>query len=176
MQSRPTLLGNCAHATSAQEAKFRIDAPIAGPRSVGVVALDRRAAALVAAVQDGSWSAARFYCPAGVPWNGGPPSSAGDGLVAGADLVAADGSPATAAQVVDESDVLVMVATDAAAAGPAGLMGDLADRRGLMTVGVVLADPTETQSVVAAMRPHTRMLMVSRDEADVPEVLRAFRA
>lgn len=91
-------------------------------------------------------------------------------------LVAADGSRATVAQVVDESDVLVMVATDAAAAGPARLLGDLADRRGLMTVGVVLADPTETQSVVAAMRPHARMLLVSSDATDVPEVLRAFRA
>lgn len=186
------MLGSCARAASAEEARFRIDAPIAGPRSVGVVALDPRAALIVGQVQQEPWSRARFYRPVGMSWAGvslptgtettaygttpgtGNGHSQGNGHAGG--LWAVDGQPAAVADIVDESDVVVMVATDASAAVPAGAVGDAAAGRGVMTVGVVLADPTKTQAVVAAMRPHTRMLMVSKDDGDVPEVLRALRA
>lgn len=230
------MLGSCARAASAHEARFRIDAPIAGPRSVGVVALDSRAAVIVSQLQQEPWSRARFYRPVGMSWagervgpgetgpapgkepalsagvgrqvwaetgatdqvvlNGGHPNGHPDGPKddeaaairaighaaepaspgVARDLWAADGLPAAVADIVRESDVVVMVATDASAAGPAGLVGDIAAGSGVMTVGVVLAEPAETQAVVTAMRPHTRMLMVSKDDGDVPEVLRALRA
>ena len=38
-QTRPTLLGSCARAATAAEARFRIDRPIGG-RSAVIVALD----------------------------------------------------------------------------------------------------------------------------------------
>lgn len=198
MNQRPTMLGSCARAASAQEARFRIDAPIAGPRSVGVVALDPRAALIVGQVQQEPWSRARFYRPAGMSWAGvslptgtdttgngagstlgvGNGHSQGNGHAGGngGGLWAVDGQPAAVADIVKESDVVVMVATDASAAGPGGAVGDAAAGSGVMTVGVVLAEPAETQAVVTAMRPHTRMLMVSKDDGDVPEVLRALRA
>jgi len=57
--ARPILANSCARAATAEEARFRIDRPIAG-RSALVVALDDEAAAVVDRVAAQPWRGARF--------------------------------------------------------------------------------------------------------------------
>jgi hypothetical protein len=57
--ARPILANSCALAATAEEARFRIDRPIAG-RSAIVVALDDEAAAVVERVAAQPWRGARF--------------------------------------------------------------------------------------------------------------------
>ena len=57
---RPTLLNSCAHAATADEARFRIDGAIGG-RSVVIVALDERAAEVVDRLAERPWGGARFF-------------------------------------------------------------------------------------------------------------------
>jgi hypothetical protein len=57
--TRPILANSCAQAATAEEARFRIDRPIAG-RSALVVALDDEAAAVVDRVAEQPWRGARF--------------------------------------------------------------------------------------------------------------------
>jgi hypothetical protein len=45
-----------------------------------------------------------------------------------------------------------------------------------MTAGFVLGDGYEADDAVAALRPHTRVLLPTADESDVVEVLTALRA
>jgi hypothetical protein len=58
--TRPILASSCARAATAEEARFRIDRPIAG-RSAVVVALDHAAAEVVDRVAEQPWRGARFF-------------------------------------------------------------------------------------------------------------------
>ena len=189
MQPIPTMLGSCARAATAAEARYRIDEMIPSPRSVRVLALDERAAALVTHVADQHWDGARFFrlaAPAlgsaqvvasltgGVATGG----TAGNGNSSGHDQLwwAIGGGPVAPDDVIDGADAVVMIATEDAGAAAAVALGDECDARGVTTVGLVLAGASAVEATVAAMRPYSRMLMVTRDERDVPEILLALRA
>jgi hypothetical protein len=45
-----------------------------------------------------------------------------------------------------------------------------------MTAGLVLGDQSRSRDTLLALRPHAQVLLVSRDEQDVAEVLTALRA
>jgi len=45
-----------------------------------------------------------------------------------------------------------------------------------MTAGLILGEGCEAGAAVSALRPHARVLMVTKDEHDVSEVLTALRA
>jgi hypothetical protein len=176
MQNRPILLNACARAATAAEARFRIDAPIAPSRGTRVVALDEGAVPLVRCVAEQPWSAARFFtctgrpaAPVGMPAEGG-------GDLADVVLVCTDGSESRLSEELTGADVAVMVATGNEGAAVASAIGDACTLRGIMTAGVVLADVRDAAAAVSALRPHARVLMVTRDEHDVAEVLTALRA
>jgi hypothetical protein len=69
-----------------------------------------------------------------------------------------------------------MIATDSGGAGAASVIGEACSRRGIMTTGLVFGEGSEVAAAVSALRPHARVLLVSSDEDDVPEVLAALRA
>jgi hypothetical protein len=75
-----------------------------------------------------------------------------------------------------EADVAVMVATDHGSAEAADTIGRACARRGVMTAGLVLGDQSRSRDTLLALRPHAQVLLVSRDEQDVAEVLTALRA
>ena len=58
-QARPILASSCAKAATAEEARFRIERPIAGRLAI-VVALDDEAADVVNRVAERPWRGARF--------------------------------------------------------------------------------------------------------------------
>jgi hypothetical protein len=162
---RPILLNSCARATTAAEARFRIDAPIAPARATRVVALDGDAEAVVRQVAAQPWADARFY------------TALFSGHTNG-DLTLRDtgGAVSRLSEVLAGADVAVMVATADAGAPAAAAIGDACTMRGIMTAGLVLAAGHDASAAVSALRPHARVIMVTYDEHDVSEVLTALRA
>ena len=166
MAAETQTLSSCARAASAEEARYRIDRPIAPSRAGRIVALDERAAAVVAEAAALQWANARFYvCES-----------------AGADAVllrTIDGGPATLADELASASVVVMVATSDDGADCAYALGKACWERGVQTAGLVLGDGTDqgtrAAAAVAALRPHARVLLPSADELDVVDLLTALR-
>jgi len=175
MSMRPILLNSCAKAATAAEMRFRIDVPIAGRRAARIVALDEGAAAVVRRVAEQHWSGARFFtCLArNPPVNGNTRSN---GAPADVVLRATDGSESLLSEELAVADVVVMIATADDGAKAASAIGDACTLRGIMTAGLILGEGCEAGAAVSALRPHARVLMVTKDEHDVSEVLTALRA
>ena len=169
----PILLSSCARATTAAEARYRIDAPIEGREGVRVVSLDDGAATLVRRLARQQWNSARFFTLIAAP-----PGANGNGTAHALDMALhrTDGSTTRLVDELGEADVAVMVATTNGNAPAASAIGRACARRGIMTAGLILGDRGEVGDTVTALRPHTQVLLVSRDEQDVAEVLTALRA
>jgi hypothetical protein len=147
---RPILASSCARAATAEEARFRIDRPI-GSRAALILALDRDAAKVVDRVAERPWGAARFFHADELP------------------------EAQLAAELAD-ADVAIMVATADADGELAATIARGCAERGIMTAGLILGEQLEVAAAVSALRPYARNLMVTDDEEDVAEVLRALRA
>jgi hypothetical protein len=157
-----------ARAASASEARYRINAPIAPARNARVIALDPRAAAVARSIADGPWAAAGFYTCDVTPAVGGRPEG-------GVALRGLDGTTTAFADVLTETDVVVVLATDDSGHAQAAAIGKGCGERGIMTAGLVLGDGFEAEDAVAALRPYARVLLLSADESDVFELLTALR-
>jgi len=147
---RPILASSCARAATAEEARFRIDRPIAGRKAL-ILALDADAALVVDRVAERPWGAARFFH---------------------ADAL----SESRLAGELADADVAIMIATAEADGNLAAAIAHACAERGIMTAGLILGEQLEVAAAVSALRPYARNLMVTDDEEDVAEVLRALRA
>jgi len=147
---KPILANSCAHAATAEEARFRITREI-GSRAALILALDADAADVVDRVAERPWGAARFFHA--------------DGL-----------STQQLESELEDADVAIMVATADADGEAAAEIARACAERGIMTAGLILGDHLQVAAAVAALRPYARNLMVTTDEDDVAEVLRALRA
>ena len=147
---KPILANSCARAATAEEAAYRITREI-GSRAALILALDTPAGEVVDRVAERPWGAARFFH---------------------ADRLSAE---QLEAELVD-ADVAIMVATADADGEAAAAIARAASERGIMTAGLILGDREEVSGATAALRPYARNLMVTNDEDDVAEVLRALRA
>ena len=141
-------ISSCARAATAEEARYRIDRPIAG-RSARIIALDRAAAEVVRRVAELPWGASRFYAEAGAF------------------------NPATE---LDDADVAIMIGTAGADGDTAVPIARACAERGIMTAGLILGDALDVADAVSALRPYARNLMITEDEDDVAAVLTALRA
>ncbi len=148
--AKQILANACAMAATAEEAAYRINAQI-GSRAALIVALDAEAAQVVDRVAERPWGAARFFH-------------------------SEDLSPEQLVSEIDTSDVAIMVATAHADASAAESLAPACFERGIMTAGLILGEQRGVTGSVAALRPYARNLMVTNDEEDVAEVLRALRA
>jgi hypothetical protein len=160
---RPTLLSSCARAATAAEARFRITAPGFARRSSRVIALDRRAAAIVRGLAGGSWGGGHFLV-----FESALPD---DALL----RRAGPGGTALLSEELDGADTIVMVASAEGNAGAAAVIGDAAAARGIMSAGLVIPGGAPADGVVSALRPNAMVLVVLQDAADIPEVLSALR-
>lgn len=165
---RPTLLNSCAYAATAAETRYRIDAPVDLRRVTRMIALDDAAAVVVRNATEPRGASFLMTRPEtsvaddGEPW--------GD-LV----LTTSDGELVHLSAELEDADSVVMVATggdhDAARA-----IGEAAALRGVMTAGLVFGPADEVRGTVASLRPYARVLLVSRSEDDLGEILTALRA
>jgi hypothetical protein len=170
MSTPPMYASESSRAASASEARYRITAPIAPARNARVIALDPRAAAVARRIADGPWAAASFYTCEVAPGAGGD-----DGPEGGVLLRGLDGTTAALADVLTGTDVVVVIATDDSGRAQAAAIGKGCGARAIQTAGLVLGDGFEAEDAVAALRPYARVLLLSADESDVFELLRALR-
>jgi hypothetical protein len=164
MTKQPILLNSCARAATAAEARFRL--PIlerSSWRATRVVALDAAAAEVVRGVAAERWHGARFF-------------SAGPSDEVDLALTGTDGSTSHLSAELDGADLVVLVVTADNGADAASVIGMACNLRGIMTAGFILNEGPDTGRVVSALRPYARVLMVTRDEHDVADVLLALRA
>ncbi|MBP2366845.1 hypothetical protein [Pseudonocardia parietis] len=178
MGTRPILPSSCALATTAEEAGYRIDAPVEGRRGTRVVALDDDAATAVRRLARERWNAARFLTLR----TGPPPAPDGTDGTDGTDdalpLHHTGGAATDLAAELAAADAVVMIASaragDAAALA-AGRIGRACAGRGVMTAGIVLGG-ADARASVAALRPHARVLLAGADDRDAADLLTAIRA
>ena len=187
MQRQPTLLSSCARATTAAEARFRINAPAFTHRNSRVVALDLGAAAAV-----------RDMARRQQPWGGGhflvfesalpddallrrTPGTPGEGAPAEGSAETGDAATALLSEELSGADTVVMVASaedgsgSRGSAAAASIIGDAAAARGIMSAGLVIPGDGSPDEVVTALRPNAMVLVVLREATDLPEVLTALR-
>jgi hypothetical protein len=145
---RPILASSCARAATAEEARFRIDRPIAGRKAL-IVALDEDAADVVDRVAERPWGGARFFrTPAVEP----------------------------VLEQLKDADVTIMVATADADGEAASELARACASHGIMLAGLILGQRLDVAGAVSALRPYARNLMITDDEDDVAAVLTALRA
>jgi hypothetical protein len=170
---RPILQSSCAVATTAAESRYRIDAPIAPRRGTRVLALDDGAATLVRRLAREPWNAARFFTLLAAT----AVEAAHDAETAARlPLRRTDGTTTSLGAELADADVAVMVATAHGSAAAAEAIGRACATRGIMTAGLALGEPRDVADTVLALRPHAQVLLVSRDDSDLAEILGALRA
>jgi hypothetical protein len=178
MSARPTLLNSCASAATAAEARYRIDAAPQTARATRVVALDAGAAAILRPLPEQPWQGARFLRYPGAAG----PADTGSEL---ADLVlrTPEGTAVRLSAELADADFVMMIATTDDGAPAAAAIGNACTLRGIMTAGLVLDEragggdvSTAAPAAVTALRPHARVLLVSRDQRDASGLLTALGA
>jgi hypothetical protein len=156
-------------AATAAEARFRIEYPFL-PRDSRIVAVDVAAAAVVRRASRLRWEgSARFLTFESV-------NAEGNGTVPDATLRdCRDGTSTLLSDELDNADVAVMVA-GVHGEEAAEVIGRACAERRIMTAGVVVA-PTgdHTNDAVLALRPFAMVLVVSRAEDDLVDLLTALR-
>lgn len=170
--------GNCARATTAGEARYRIDYPNSKRRSTRIIALDDAAGATMRAMAAGPWNGARFL--ALVHRTKGTHGL--DTIPVDLDLRETGGAVVRLSDELEDADQVVMLATAGTAGDEAGAIGRACRRRGIMTSGIIIeADGTVAvaertmEQTLKSMRPYAAMLVVASDMDYVAELLVALR-
>lgn len=156
----PTGPSSCAQAATAKEAAFRIDYTLAAARNTRVVALDVEAERLVRSAALLEWGQARFFTLADP----------------GEELVEVDGDRVPLAEVVADTNTVVMVSTTGENGTAVAALGAACKAAGVMTAGLVVTAGALTSEALFHLRPHARILLVPAEEDDLVELLRATRA
>ena len=144
-----------ARMTTAEAAKFRIDAPNSRPRAIKVIALDAPSERVVKALAQSHWNDATFFTASAFA---GRPRQA-EGRLAH-DLA---GRTKNLIDEIDTADLILMVATAGENAEAAAIIGEACDVKHVMTTAVILGSaskPEQTLSkALAQLRPHVMMLV-----------------
>lgn len=167
---QPTLLSSCAYAASTAEARYRINAKPQPARQSRVVALDPGANAVIRPLIGMPWRSTRFLRYDSADTVTVPAQR--DGL-ADLMLTSVDGGQVRLSEELGDADFVMMVATANDGAAAASSIGVACALRGIMTAAVVLGVGHTVDTAVSALRPYARVLLVSRDERDVAEVMSA---
>lgn len=165
-----------ARASTAAEARYRIDAPNSLPRNVKVIALGPQSEAVVQRLSMLPWACAQFLTASSFTTRIGDRKDfqIGNWL---SDLA---GHAKSLVNEVADADLVVMIAIVGEPAHAAEMIGVACRARNVMATGLVLNDAardgesaTNTQ---AQVRPHVGMLVAAPSEAYVEDMLTALRA
>ena len=168
-----------ARMSSAAEAKFRIDRPNSQARAVKVIALDTRSERVVKELAVSQWQRASFLTAsafAGMPRQGEPLER----FSLGGWLNDLAGRTKNLIDEVDSADLVVMVASAGENAGAAAIIGEACNVKHVMTTALIIggaASSDETLSkMLAQLRPHVMMLVISSADEYIKDMLTALRA
>jgi hypothetical protein len=164
-----------ARASSAVEARFRINAPNSRPRAIKIIALDRPSEGIVKRLaQQATWGNATFLTAlAGTPAQGEPFSMTGWlGDLAGhtKDLL----------NEINGADQVVMIATAGEPLDAVSIIGEACSLKRVMTTALILSPPSAPDEALSRsltqLRPWSLMLVVASAEDYIADMLVALRA
>ena len=162
------MLSECARATTAEEARFRIDYPNPTPRRIKIIALDKPAERVVRRLADGERNSATLMTAV----KSGP-SVGTDWL---SDLA---GEALSLFDQISSADHVVTVSIAGESAQDAAIIAEVCNARHILLTALVI-DPTsapESQllGTMAPLRMHASMLVVAKGEEYVEAMLTALR-
>ena len=161
------MLSQSARATTAEEARYRVDYPNATPRRIRIIALDRSAEGVVRRLARGAWNGASFMTAvrgeAAPDWLG---SLAGDAL--------------NLLEQISAADAVVTVSTAGESAEDVAIIAEVCHSRRIMLTALVI-DPdalpdAQLLRTVTPLRACASMLVVAKGEEYVEAMLTALRA
>ncbi len=165
-----------ARMTSAAEAKFRINRPNSQPRAVKVIALDAPSERVVKELAGSQWQRASFLTASS--FSGAP--RPGERFSMGGWLNDLAGRTKDLVDEVNTADLVVMVATAGESAAAAAIIGEACNVKHVMTTALILGGAStsdETLSkMLAQLRPHVMMLVISSADEYIKDMLTALRA
>ncbi|HEY2532631.1 MAG TPA: hypothetical protein VGJ20_32655 [Xanthobacteraceae bacterium] len=165
-----------ARMSSAAEAKFRINSPNSQPRAVKVIALDAVSERIVKELAQSPWQRATFLTASA--FSTAPRRE--ERFSMGGWLNDLAGRTKDLMDEVNGADLVVMVATAGEDAAAAAIIGDACNVKRVMTTALILgsaASSDETLSkMLAQLRPHVMMLVISSADEYINDMLTALRA
>ena len=169
-----------ARMSSAAEAKFRIDRPNSQPRAVKVIALDAASERAVAELAQLPWQRASFLTASAFSGALRQNEPSAERFSLGGWLNDLAGRTKDLIAEVDTADLVVMVASAGENAAAAALIGEACNLKHVMTTALILGGATtsdETLSkMLAQLRPHAMMLVISSADEYIKDMLTALRA
>ena len=165
-----------ARMSSAAEAKFRIDRPNSQPRAVKVIALDFASERIVKELAAAPWQRASFLTASS--FSGAP--RAGEPFSMGGWLNDLAGRTKDLVDEVNSADLVVMVATAGQNAAAAAIIGEACAIKHVMTTALIFSGATSSDETISKMlaqlRPHVMMLVISSADEYIKDMLTALRA
>jgi hypothetical protein len=162
--------------SSAAQAKFRIDRPNSQPRAVKVIAPDTPSERIVKELAQSQWQRATFLTASA--FSGAP--RLGEPFSMGGWLNDLAGRTKDLVDEVEAADLVVMVASAGENAAAAAIIGEACNVKRVMTTALILGGAStsdETLSkMLAQLRPHVRMLVISSADEYIKDMLTALRA
>ena len=170
------MLSESAHAASAAEARFRIDASNSQPRAVKVIALDVPSEGVVKRLSRSQWNNATFLTASAFE-----ASTQNDRRFSMqgwlSDLA---GRTKDLVDEVNSADLVVMVASAGGDARAASIIGEACSAKRIMTTVLVLGGASVSDAALAhslsLLRPWALMLVIASAEEYVTDMLAALRA
>jgi len=165
-----------ARASSAAEARFRIDDANSRPRTIKVVALDRPSQAVLERLAQMHWSGADFLIASAFAAEpqGSRQFSMENWL---SDLA---GRTKHLLDEINGADLVVMIATAGENASAAAIIGEACSLRRVMTSALVLGGASATDEALsetlAQLRPWALMLVIASSDEYIADMLSALRA
>ena len=167
------MISQCARATTAAEAKFRIDAPNSQPRNVKVIALDAPSERVAKQLAGRAWSRAAFFTASAFAPRNAHRFSPGW-------LTDLAGRTKNLIDEIASADLVVMIAAAGESAHAAAIIGEACSVSHVMTTALILgsentADEALSKSL-AQLRPYALMVVVANGDEYIEDMLTALRA
>ena len=165
-----------ARMASAAQAKFRIDRPNSRPRAVKVIALDPPAERVVKDLAQAQWQGATFLTASA--FSGAPRQ--GEKFSVNGWLNDLAGRTKDLVDEVNSADLVVMVATAGQNAAAAAIISEACNVKHVMTTALILGGGSSSDETISKMlaqlRPHVMMLVISSADEYIKDMLTALRA
>ena len=165
-----------ARMSSAAEAKFRINKPNSKPRAVKVIALDTPSESVVKRLAQSHWNSASFLTASA--FSGAPRKDERFSMQGW--LIDLAGRTKDLIAEVDSADLVVMVASAGENAAAAAIIGEACSVKRVMTTALILSGASSSDEalskMLAQLRPHVMMLVISSADEYIEDMLTALRA
>ena len=162
-----------ARATSAAEARFRIDHPNSAPRAVKVIALDPASERVVKEIARAAWSRAGFLTAAS--FNAPRRDESFSGWLS--DLA---GRATDLVGEIAAADLVVVVAAAGENAQAASVIAEAASLKGVMTTALIVGSAGKPDAALARtlteLRPYAAMIVIASEDEYIADMLAALRA